>query len=172
MKFDLDNYLADRINPYQREKRAYRLEDGTVIKFSTFNPNRGQEQSVGQVVTFMEADVIEHSDRFVEVYKPVVLKNLNEEAERFENLVDPRTQVYQGIIKEIIELDGVIDENTPEEVINYTFASEMLTSTTIAWLFKTIFELKKAIEGLKSVTTTGDVAGCDFPDRSEAHPLW
>lgn len=52
--FDLDNYLADPLAPMPRERFAYRMQDGTLVKFSTFNPMRGQPQSEGQVITFLE----------------------------------------------------------------------------------------------------------------------
>lgn len=158
MKLNIDTFLADPVNVFQRERYAYRLEDGTIIKFSQFNPNRGQIQSVGQLVRFMEADVYEHAGGFYETYKPIAPPD---EDDVFKNLIQTGVYVYQGFVKEVIELTGEFDENTPDWVINLTLANEPLPASTITWCIKNTMELNRRLEEverrLSHVSTFGYV---------------
>lgn len=152
LEFSLDKYMEDPENPVQREKYAYRLLDGTVIKFSGFNPNRGELQTKGRVVYFMEVDVIEHAKGFYQYYKPIdtsviskSVKNRSEGEieEKLNSLVDisNKNPIYSGIVEEVIELDGVFNKSTPPALIGYTLASEQLNSNVLVWLFSKVFEL-------------------------------
>lgn len=148
MEFHIDTYLADPVNPYIREKFAYILVDGTVIKFSSFNPNRGQKQSKGQIVSFLEADVILHSEEFYDRYPELTKKDANFSV-NVDNMLADDVKIYKGVIQEVIELPEVITEDTPPEIINLVFASEMLSSTVLAWLFKSLFELNQKVENIQ-----------------------
>lgn len=143
MQFNLDEFLADPVRPYEREKWAYRLQDGSIVKFSTFNPNRGQRQSEGQVIRFFDADVVYHAPGFYQRYKPVteVDKNFKGQKADLEN----DNQYYQGIVAEVIELTGEFDENTPPRFIELHFAQEWMPSTVVAWMIHEILRLGKIV---------------------------
>lgn len=143
-QLNVDNFMKDSVQPIVREKYVYILQDGSVVKFSAFNPNRGQLHSVGQVMHFMEIDVITHSEEFYQKYSCVDFSKINSTSEKFNELVQrvgKDTPVYQGIVKEVVTLTGVLTpESSPEEIL-YTFASEQLDAATLAWLFKAVFTL-------------------------------
>jgi hypothetical protein len=143
----MDEMLRDSIVPYMWEKKAYILEDGTIIKFALWTPNRGQEHSVSQVVRFMEPDIIFHSPEFNEKYQPLDPKTLS--IQGGENLVDTaNNKVYQGIIAEVIELKGEFDADTQPEMIMLHFCNEAPPASAFAFLFAKVFELETTLNVL------------------------